>query len=294
MLADSHLHVGGEVTARTLLSYMDRAGLDRAVLLGSSLFTLTLDHRDGFVNHSENNTHILRLARSHPDRLAAWPTLHPREPENSWRVKSYADKGATGIKLYVGHGACNAFTGKPIFHVCGIDDERMLPVYATCAELRLPICLHVNCGIADYWDELLRVLYRFGDLKLVIPHFALSTRAPDRLRFLLEQFPNFLTDVSFGQDEFLLAGSIRVGQSQKLRELVRAHSERFLFATDLVLTDAAHKTPQWMADRVEHYQSMLTAERYWSKVFQREFRGLALPKPASRSIMGANVDALSA
>jgi predicted TIM-barrel fold metal-dependent hydrolase len=141
-----------------------------ARLLGSSLFTLTLDHRDGFVNHSENNTHLLRLARSHPDRLAAWSTLDPREPRNSWRVKSYAEKGATGIKLYVGHGACNAFSGEPIFHVCGIDDDCMLPVYRTCAELRLPICLHVNCGIAAYWSELLRVLSRFRDLKFVIPH----------------------------------------------------------------------------------------------------------------------------
>ena len=141
-------------------------------------------------------------------------------------------------------------SGEPIFHVCRIDDDCMLPVYETCAELGLPICLHVNCGIAGYWSELLRVLDRFRDLKFVIPHFALSTRVPDRLRFLLERFPNVLTDTSFGQDEFLLAGSIRVGQSRKLRELVRAHSERFLFATDLVLTDAAHKTPQWMADRV--------------------------------------------
>jgi hypothetical protein len=128
----------------------------------------------------------------------------------------------------------------------------------------------VNFGIAGYWSELLGVLYRYCDLKLVIPHFALSTRAPDRLRFLLKRFPNVLTDTSFGQDEFLLVGPIRVGQSAKLRELVSAYSERFLFATDLVLTDAAHKTPQWMADRVEHYRSMLTAGRYWSKVFQSE------------------------
>ncbi len=294
MLADSHLHVGGEVKGRTLLSYMDGAGLERAMLLGSSLFTLTLDHRDGFVNHSENNMHLLRLGRSHPDRLGAWPTLDPREPQNSWRVRSYAEQGATGIKLYVGHGACNAFTGEPIFHVCRIDDDCMLPIYETCAKLHLPICLHVNCGRAAYWSELLRVLYRYHDLKLVIPHFALSTRAPDRLRFLLERFPNVLTDTSFGQDEFLLAGSIRVGQSAELRELVSAYSERFLFATDLVLTDAAHKTPQWMADRVEHYRSMLTAEQYWSKAFQRTFRGLALPSSASHSIMCANLDTLCA
>ena len=50
------------------------------------------------------------------------------------------------------------------------------------AKLHLPICLHVNCGRAAYWSELLRVLYRYHDLKLVIPHFALSTRAPDRSR----------------------------------------------------------------------------------------------------------------
>ena len=192
MLADSHLHVSGEVKAGTLLSYMDGAGLDRAIFLGSSLFTLTLDHRDGFVNHSDNNTHLLRLARSHSDRLAAWPTLDPREPQNAWRVMCYAEQGASGIKLYAGHGACNAITGEPIFHVC-----------------------RLNCGIAGYWSELLRVLYRYPDLKFVIPHFALSTRAPDRLRFLLERFPNVLTDTSFGQDEFLLAGSIRVGQSSQ-------------------------------------------------------------------------------
>jgi hypothetical protein len=103
-----------------------------------------------------------------------------------------------------------------------------------------------------------------------------------------------LTDTSFGQDEFLLAGSTRVGQSRKLRDLVRAYSARFLFATDLVLTDAAHKTPQWMADRVAHYRSMFTAERYWSKALGRAFRGLALPHTASHAIMGANFDTLSA
>jgi uncharacterized protein len=156
-------------------------------------------------------------------------------------VKCYAEQGASGIKLYAGHGACNAITGEPIFHVCRLDDDCMLPIYETCATLHLPICLHVNCRIAGYWSELLRVLYRYPDLKFVIPHFALST--PDRLRFLLERFPNVLTDTSFGQDEFLLAGSVKVGQSAKLRELVRAYSARFLFGTDLVVTDAAHKTP---------------------------------------------------
>jgi predicted TIM-barrel fold metal-dependent hydrolase len=294
MLVDSHLHVAGEIGPRKLLSYMDRAGLDRAILLGSSQFTLTLDHHDGFVNHSDNNTYLLRLARDHPDRLAAWPTLDPRERQNSWRVKSYADKGATGIKLYVGHGARNAFTGEPIFHVCGIDDDRMLPIYEACAELDLPVCLHVNCGIAEYWNELLNVLAEFRDVKFVIPHFALSTRAPDRLRFLLERFPNVFSDISFGQDEFLLAGSARVEQSAKLRALVHAYSGRFLFGADLVLTNTPHKTPQWMADRVGHYQEMLTQERYWSKPFQRAFRGFALPKPASRAIMSANIDRLRA
>lgn len=294
MLVDSHLHVAGEIGPRRLLSYMDRAGLDRAILLGSSQFTLTLDHHDGFVNHSDNNTYLLRLARDHPDRLAAWPTLDPRERQNSCRVKSYAEKGATGIKLYVGHGARNAFTGEPIFHVCRIDDDRMLPIYEACAELDLPICLHVNCGIAEYWNELLGVLAAFRDVKFVIPHFALSTRAPDRLRFLLEQFPNLCSDISFGQDEFLLAGSIRVEQSAKLRALVHAHSGRFLFGADLVLTDTPHKTAQWMADRVEHYREMLTQERYWSKPLQRAFRGFALPQRASRAVMSANVDRLRA
>lgn len=292
MLVDSHLHVGGEIGPRKLLAYMDRAGLDRAILLGSSQFTLTLDHHDEFVNHSDNNTYILRLARDHPDRIAAWPTLDPRERENAWRVRSYADKGATGIKLYVGHGACNAFSGKPIFHVCRIDDDCMLPIYRACAECSLPICLHVNCGIAEYWQELLHVLAEFGDVKFVIPHFALSTRAPRRLRFLFERFPNVFSDISFGQDEFLLAGSMRVEQSSKLRALVHAYSGRFLFGADLVLTDTPHKTRQWMADRVEHYRAMLTEARYWSKPFQRAFRGFALPQPASRAIMGGHVGTL--
>jgi hypothetical protein len=111
---------------------------------------------------------------------------------------------------------------------------------------------------------------------------------------LLEQFPNVFSDISLGQDEFLLAGSMRVEQSAKLRALVRANSGRFLFGADLVLTDTPHKTPQWMADRVEHYRAMLTEERYWSKPFQRAFRGLALPKAASQSIMCGNVERLSA
>jgi hypothetical protein len=67
----------------------------------------------------------------------------------------------------------------------------------------------------------------------------------------------------------------------------------FLFATDLVRTDAAHTTPQWTAARVEHYRSMLTAVRYWSEALKRAFRGLALPETARHSSICANVDAPS-
>ncbi len=264
-----------------LLRAMDETGIERAVILGSSAFTLTSNHRLGFTRYDENNLAIIGAALAHRDRIEAWPTLDPLDPYKVEKLRSYHDVGASGVKLYLGHGFVAPGSAQYLFSPVAMDHPSMDAVYEYCGAHRLPICLHVNPGpkTPGFANEFVATLERHPQLLVNAPHWILSTARPSRLAELLDVFPNLVTDVSFGVDAFLIAGLRRISQNPlAIRQVVVEHSDRFLFGTDLVVTRTRHKTAEWIRVRVEAYLSMLSSKQYETPLLPSAvLNGLDLP-----------------
>jgi predicted TIM-barrel fold metal-dependent hydrolase len=280
-LVNVHEHLESRRQLPNLLRCMDIAGIDRVVILGSSAFTITMNPRQGFTRYDENNRAIIAAAAAYPDRIEAWPTLDPLDSDKAGRLRRYHDLGATGLKLYMGHGFVVPGSASYFFSSLALDDPRMEEVYEYCVEHRLPVCLHVNPGpkTPGFADEFVSLLERHPGLLVNAPHWILSSGRTSRLGELLDVFPNLVTDVSLGVDRILAEGLRRIsGNSARIRQVVLRHPDRFLFGTDLVVTSARHKTPEWMAVRIAAYRSLLTCEQYETRLLPSEIlNGLALP-----------------
>ncbi len=231
---DIHEHVVDEARAEMLLEAMDRYGIRRSCLMGTSWFTFTLDNQFGFERYHENNLAILDIKRKHPDRFCAFPTLDPTADGNLERLVEYVALGADGLKLYLGHGAAH---GKGPFHMMPLDDPRMLPIYAFAEKTQLPIVFHIN--LIEYFDEFVRVMEQFPHLRVNVPHFGLHKNTGERLRrfeWLLQRYPNVYTDISFGWYTFHIEGMEALAKWRSRSSLFfTLHADRIMYASDLVI-----------------------------------------------------------
>jgi predicted TIM-barrel fold metal-dependent hydrolase len=171
-----------------------------------------------------------------------------------------------------------------------MDDPRMDEIYEYCSAHRLPVCMHVNPIRPGFTDEFVVLLERHPQLLVNAPHWILSVGRRERLVELLEVFPNIVTDISFGLDDFLIAGLRRISRtSLSLRHVVEQYPDRFFFGTDLVVTSAPHKTSEWMHIRVQAYLSMLSCKQYETPLIPSEIlNGLNLPTKVLEQISSRN------
>jgi hypothetical protein len=206
------------------------------------------------------------------------------------RIRRYHEEGAGGLKLYVGHGYVAPGATDYLFSSVAIDDSRMDSVYKYCEANCLPVCLHLNPEKPGFADEFVTLLHRHPRLLVNAPHWILSSRNADRLTELLDVFPNLVTDISFGADEFLIAGLRRISSRvSRMRQVIELHHERFIFGTDFVITRCKHKTIDWMNVRVQAYRSMLSCAQYHTELVPGELlNGLALPAGLVRKIEADN------
>lgn len=267
-VVNTHEHMQDEGQLPQLLEMMDKMGIHKTILVGSSYFTLTMNDKVGFTRYDENNEEILRLAKLHPDRLEAWPTLNPQDPQKYEKIVDLHKRGASGVKLYTGHGYVRRDTGDYMFHPVAMDDPSMFPVYEYFEDHHVPICFHVNPFEPGFAQELVEVLKTFPDMKVICPHFVLSSIKDSRMREFLDTFPNLYSDISFGHDDFITAGIGRMSRSpEKFREIFEDYPDRFFFGSDLVLTVIDKKSVEWLCDRVQTYYDVLTKETFTSPVF---------------------------
>lgn len=294
-IINAHEHLQSMREAELLLQVMDAYGVRKSALMGSSWFTITLDESVGFTRYLENNDELIRIANEYPERFEAWPTLNPQDDGNVERLAQYAEAGATGLKLYLGHGYVKRSDGQYMFHTMALDDPRMLPVYAWCEENYFPIMFHVQPspitgpGIAD---EFVAVLTQFPDMKVIAPHYILSSVLDSRLSEFLDTFPNLYSDISYGHDSFIKAGIERISKDpEKFRQLFEAYPQRFVWGTDLVITNYAGKSVDWMGVRFQTYLDMLTKETYMTPIVPGEvLNGLALPGEMIENLLYKNYE----
>jgi predicted TIM-barrel fold metal-dependent hydrolase len=281
-IIDVHEHIRSIEDAPKMMSAMDAVGIGKTCLMGSSLFTLTLNPSVGFTHYDENNDELLKIKEQYPGRFEAWPTMDPKDPQKLEKFQALVQRGAQGLKLYVGHGYTIKKTNKFMFHTVAIDDPQMLPVYRYCQENFIPIVVHVQLDRKlgpGFLEELVAVLMEFPSLKVVCPHFMLSSKSPKRLREMLDTFPNLYSDISFGHDDFLLSAIDRISQKpDPLREVFEDYPNRFMFSTDLVVTNEPVKTEEWIQQRFQVYVDFMTKSTYTTPLRPGQtLQGLNLP-----------------
>lgn len=279
---DVHEHVLNLELAERLANIQEEFRIVHTVLMGTSRYTFTLDENDGFESHHDNNEEILRIAAARPEQFSAFVTLHPPEEGNLERLQDYVRRGARGLKLYLGHGAA---TGKGPFHMMPLDDPRMMPIYAYCEQIQLPIVYHIN--LTEYYDEFVAVMEQFPRLRVCVPHFGLHKNTEARLRRLaglFERYPNLYSDIGFGWWEFHIDGFKQLARRpQRFREFLTRHADRFMFSTDMVLEPT--KSDYYIRSTLRSYLQMLEMEYFrFFYLLDVPIRGLNLPEEALRKI----------
>ena len=290
-IINTHEHLMDRPPALARLEETNRrVGIVSTALVASSRFTFYLD-KSGFVDHHDNNEFLCRLAREHPGRYYAFVTFDPEEDDIVGQLEAYMRRGATGVKLYTGHGA-ETGDGRP-FHVCPLDDRKLLPLYDYCQAHRIPICLHIN--MRKFAAEARRVFQRYPDLPIIVPHCALWSGKLSKLDKLLTDYPALLTDLSFGWWYTVEAFRRFDASPAAYREFIIKHQDRFLFGTDVVITAAKTKSAAALTDFFLSYRCVLELEEFDFRDRKGEryrFRGLALPEEVVRKIYRGNFEKL--
>ena len=290
LVINVHEHIQDTRQMPILIESMAKNGMEKTVLMGSSWFTITLRERVGFTRYDWNNEELMKIAAEHPNHFEAWPTIDPKDPYKLQKIKDLVTRGASGVKLYLGHGYERRDNGEYMFHTIAMDDPDMYPLYAWCQENFIPLCFHVNPFKPGFADEFIQVLQSFPDLKVNAPHFILSSIRDSRLREFLDTFPNLYTDISFGHDDFLIAGLQRISRdTAKFRDIFHNYPNRFMYGTDLVMTEASFKDADWFTVRAQAYYDMLTKETYTTPLIpDTTLNGLQLTSPLLDKILYQN------
>ncbi|OVE81131.1 hypothetical protein BVY03_04385, partial [bacterium K02(2017)] len=281
-IIDIHEHVASENDALRLLKIMDELNIKQTVLMGTSIYTITLDQKYGFEKFKENNELIISLANKYPKRFIAFPTIKPDEANNLNLLKNYIKNGASGFKLYLGHGAS---TGKEDFHSFALDHPSMLPIYKWAEQQQVPIMLHTN--LTKFYTEFLSVMESFPLLRITIPHFGLYKKTKDRLNrldWLLNRYPNLYTDISFGFYTFHIDAFEKFANwPSRYKSFLNKNASKILFSADLVITPIIHDS--YIKETITSYMKIL--ELKYFRFFLRPkylMRGLKLDKECLNQI----------
>lgn len=279
-IVNAHEHFQSHTNVPKFLQAMRRNDVVKTVIVGSPEATI-LTGRTGFFGEEKYNEEVLKIAKTYPEHFIAFPTVNPHDPEKLEKLKRHLKMGGRGLKLYNGHS---------FFHDQPLDEHSMLAVYEYCEKNGVPVLIHVNAG--SYQKEFESVLDKFPRLKVICPHFCLSTIASDRFEALMDRYPNLYTDSSFGYIDFLKDALRRISKNpKKFRRLFVKYQDRILFGTDMVVTSAKYKTADWLAQVTRAYRDMLEKEEYDFFAFPGEkLRGLALDRRILEKIYRKNFE----
>lgn len=319
-IMDAHIHLttGSEAA---LIEALDRANIDRAVILATPHLDPDLDPSDetsdatpvpgasgetsdelrkkknqllavaergetSLRGYQQANVLVLAAAAAHPDRLIPFVTLDLGTTEVGY-LAELLGRGACGVKVYQGHRS---------FHRRPIDHESHRAIFSLLAERGTPVLLHVNT--VHFRDELASLIRRYrGKLNMVCPHFCGSRTDIDRLQSILTELPGLLVDTSHGPGAPGAAGFAHIeSQRERVRRLMEANADRFLFGSDLV---TSRLMPTWVEEwnlQIRGNLEFLTADtfKFWrqpegQRIFTvMPYQGLALSEATLASVTGDN------
>ncbi len=127
MLIDAHLHCTGAERADDVLTSLDDARIDLAVLLAPFLSEGYSIHDAGSLRRA--NAHLATLVKGRADRLVGFAVVDPRDPAAADDLRHAVETlGLRGVKMVP--------TGWYPY------DDHVRPVFEVASDLRLPVLFH--------------------------------------------------------------------------------------------------------------------------------------------------------
>lgn len=250
-IINAHEHIANVAQADRVIPLMDKFGVSQTILVGSPRQTFgfvpkNVKPRSGtttFTDPDKNNRALLRIKKKYPDRFLVFCVFWQEDPRMLQKTKACVKKGATGVKLFSGHGN---------FHTIPLNDPSLEDFYTYLEEHKIPIVWHVNSG--KYLEELEVVLESHPSLKIVCPHYCMASKSRGRLTALLTKYPQLFFDISFGA--FVEEGLKTVTEaSREFHEIFMNYPDRFFFGTDYVFTKI--KTDDGIRENFRKYRALL-------------------------------------
>jgi predicted TIM-barrel fold metal-dependent hydrolase len=279
-IIDTHEHIQSREEAHKLLAAMDREGIQCIVLVGSPSELIFASEEDGlrFANPEKNDEELLAIVRNFPGRFLAFATYSPKDVHVLGKFKDFLQRGGTGLKLYGGHYLYHDQLGVPL------DAPHLMELYAFCERQRVPIVFHANARL--YWKELKRALDAHPNLVVNLAHFCMSLIDLERIREIFDSYPNVYSDVSFGAAEFAYPAFRWVAdRNDQYRAFLQRYKGRFLFATDMVLTEHPRMDEDYAAKMFRAYRAFLEKDLYTNILIEEYLETLGGEKRDLKSVL---------
>jgi len=286
-IIDVHEHIQDKSQAIKYNDAMAEMSIRSILLMGSPDQVLMEPENGltGFTGFEKNNEELLAICKEAPGLYHAFASFSPDDPRMLEKLKSFLAKGGKGLKLYNGHYRFYDFFKIPL------DAPHMMRVYAYCEKNRVPIVFHANARY--YWPELKRVLDAYPELTVNLAHFCMALIDLDRIALILNTYPNVYTDISCGEGKLAYTTLEYISRYWKLYQgLIRTYKDRFLFATDMVLTEDPSKDAEYVTGVFSCYRDMLEKKRYTGILLDRYLAESRIEKTAQNSqFNGLSLDA---
>lgn len=189
-VASEEVRVAVQTDPAAFLAYLDRSGIDRAVLVNYVSPEVV-----GYTEHA--NDFVADYVRADPERLIAVGGVRPTRPDAGAEVERLVTRlGVRGLKLHPPHQgfAPNDYlTGRL---------PALRDVYAACERLGIPVLFHTGTSVfpgarSRFGDPLLieDVAVDFPELTIVLCHGGRPLWMPAAV-FLARRFPRVYLEIS--------------------------------------------------------------------------------------------------
>lgn len=256
-IIDTHEHISDRHQAYKFDLAIERHNIKTIILVGSPKEVLASMEKNKmrFTNSEWNNNELLSINKKSPDVFYPFATYSPDDTQIIKKLKKFIKNGGKGLKLYNGH-----YFYYDIFKI-KLDAPHMMKVYDYCEKNRIPVVFHANARY--YWDELKHVLDTYPELTVNLAHFCMSMANLDRISEIFNNYKNVYSDISCGEGEFAYTNLEYISRYHELyAELIQTYKTRFLFGTDLVLTDKHAKDENYVEGAIACHRKMLEEEKY--------------------------------
>ncbi|MFA5793055.1 MAG: amidohydrolase family protein [Candidatus Gracilibacteria bacterium] len=244
---------------------MKKTGISKIVLSGIPEDILYFDGTVQSLADSKNNNAIIeQVIKEYPNQFDYICTIDPNDVNRLELLETCIQNGAVGVKLYNGYSYS---------HTAPIDDSVLNDFYAKIAEENKILLLPVNTS--EYTNELTNILILNPTLKVICPHYCLSSKNLPRLTELMDAHKNLYVDTSFGSLDLAIEGFDTITKNpEEFTAFFDQFADRILFGTDNVITTYENKDSEFITSLYQTYLDV--------------YKGLALPNSITKKVFWQN------